>query len=175
MAQQAVLSFWPTWAGTLTFVAFIHQDSPPSFSLEEWPQNKEAPSTSTKKSQTAFFFSPFQNSVPNCSVQLSTFLQLTLLQERKMWNWLHTCTHKTQAKLHCTGGSLGSVSGSQPQGYNGKAKNDRTCGLLNILFDFPTSCQWQCPAKEKNHKFLNKSMAQPDMDQTHLVTLEFFS
>lgn len=104
------------------------------------------------------------------------FLQLTLLQERKMWNWLHMCTHKTQAKLHRTlGGGLGSVSGSQPQGYNGKAKNDRTCGLLNILLDFATSCQWQCPGKgTQYHKFLNKSMAQPDMDKAHILTREFF-
>lgn len=73
------------------------------------------------------------------------------------------------------GGGLGSVSGSQPQGYNGKAKNDRTCGLLNILFDFATSCQWQCPGKgTQYHKFLSKSMAQPGMNQTHILTLEFF-
>ena len=89
--------------------------------------------------------------------------------------YTHTCAHKTQAKLHRTGEGVVCVSGSQPQGYNGKAKNDRTCALLNILFDFATSCQLQCAGKGTQcHRFLSKSMAQPDMDQMHILALSFF-
>lgn len=36
-------------AGTLTFASFIHQDNPPSPSLEELPQSREASSPFTKK------------------------------------------------------------------------------------------------------------------------------
>lgn len=107
------------------------------------------------------------------------FLQLTLVWERE-WNvelatHIHTRAHKTQAKLHCTGGGIVSVAGSEPQGYNGKAKNDRTCALLNILVDFATSCQLQRAGKgTQYHRFLSKSMAQPDMDQMHILALSFF-
>lgn len=87
----------------------------------------------------------------------------------------HTCGHTTQAKLHSAGGGIVAVSGSQPQGYNGKAKNDRACGLLNILFDFATSCQFQCAGRgTQYHRFLSKSMAEPDRNHRHILALSFF-
>jgi len=132
-------------AGTLIFVALIHQDN--SFSLP----GRTAPeqrSTFTLHKRLVGFFPPLSKlSFRLLCVGQQRFLQLTLQQEREMWNRLHTCAHKTQAKLHHTGGGVVCVSGSQPQGYNGKAKNDRTCGLLNILLEFATSCQFQCAGK----------------------------
>lgn len=42
-------------------MAFIHHDSPPSSSLQECPQNKEAPSPAKEKNPVfSFFFCPFK-------------------------------------------------------------------------------------------------------------------
>lgn len=102
VALQAVLSFWPTsfgtCAGTLTFVAFIHQDKPPCPSLTELPRNREASSFFVKKKKGAFFFSfsSFQDSLSNCSVQLCS-AQVSPVNptagERSVEAATHTSTH----------------------------------------------------------------------------------
>lgn len=79
-------------AGTLTYVSLIHQDNPPSRSLEELPQSKEASSPFTKK--LLGFFPPLSKlSFKLFWAAQHRFLQLTLLLEREMWNRLRTHTH----------------------------------------------------------------------------------
>lgn len=134
------LTNFGTCAGTLTFVAFIHQYKPPSPSLAELPQKRGIFIFHRKKNKEKLFF-PLSNLGLKllCAATFSTDFFPAKCIAREMWKQLHTCTHTCTHKhrqSRVAGGGGVSVSGSQPWGYNGKAKNDRACGLLNILFDF---------------------------------------
>lgn len=159
LSEAFVLGHWHSW---LSFTRIPHL----------LPPGRTAP----KQRSICTFYKNITRFIPptplsKLSFQLLCAAQHRFLQvypmvlERNVEPAPHTYTrvHRTQAKPHRAGGGVGSVSGTQPQGYNGKAKSNRTCGLLNILLDFATSCQFQCTGKgTQYHRFLSKSMAQPD-------------
>lgn len=83
-------------AGTLTFVAFIYEDNPPSpFPGRTAPEQRSIFTFHKKNCWFVLFFFPSLSKLGFtllCAAQ-HRFLRLTLLLERETWNRLHTHTH----------------------------------------------------------------------------------